>query len=498
MQRALTSLITAAIVTLSSLSISGFAASDLPPHPDQITFAPLVFDPPQAEEYRHTLSNGVVVYMAPSHEFPLIDLSFTFRGGSYLDPSDKIGLAATTGAMIRRGGSASLSARELDEEFDFLAAQVSSFCGDVMSGASINSLKSNFDQSLALFMDMVRNPRFQEDRLAVYKSEVIEAMKQRNDDADPILSREWRSLLFGSDHFEAALPTRKMIESITVEDLRAMHQRIFHPAPGNLIVAVSGDFDPDEMLARLEQAFADWEPRETNGDPPQPSATLTPGIYHVEKDIPQGKVFIGMRGLKRDDPDFIPAMVMNHILGGGGFTSRITNRVRSDEGLAYAAGSSLTPKVWYPGEFRVTFQSKNETVALATKLVFEEIQRIRSEGVTPEELEIAKNSFIETFPRMFESKPAMLRVFVTDELTNRPKDYWHTYRDRVRAVTAEDVQRVATRYLQPENMMILVVGKWDEIAKGDRNGRASMSEFFNGNVTHLPLRDPLTLEPLQQ
>src|SRR5690606_35153333 len=233
--------------------------------------------------------------------------------------------------------------------------------------------------------------------------------------------------------------------SITVEDLRAMHQRIFHPAPGNLIVAVSGDFDPDEMLARLEQAFADWEPRETNGDPPQPTATLTPGIYHVEKDIPQGKVFIGMRGLKRDDPDFIPAMVMNHILGGGGFTSRITNRVRSDEGLAYAAGSSLMPKVWYPGEFRVMFQSKNETVALATKLVFEEIQRIRSEGVTPEELEVAKNSFIETFPRMFESKPAMLRVFVTDELTNRPKDYWHTYRDRVRAVTAEDVQRMATR-----------------------------------------------------
>lgn len=473
------------------------AAAAIPPHPEQIAFAPLKFDPPRAEDYRHTLANGVVVYMAPSSEFPLINLSFTFRGGSYFDPKDKIALAAATGAMVRRGGSAKMAAPDLDEEFDFLAAQANTFCGDTTSGASLNSLKSNFDQSFALFMDMVRNPRFQQDRLDVYKAEVIERLKQRNDDADPILSREWAMLLYGSEHFEAAEPTKKSIESITVEDMKSMHGKIFHPTAGHLYVAVTGDFDVQEMKSKLERAFEGWETGAVAPDPPAPTATFTPGVYHVEKDIPQGKVYIGLRGITRDDPDYFALLITNNILGGGGFTSRITNRVRSDEGLAYHASSAMMPSVYYPGELRTAYQSKSPTVALAAKIVMEEIDRIRNDAVTEDELNIAKNSYIETFPRTFESKAGMLAVFVSDEMTKRPKDYWQTYRDRIKAVTAADVQRVAKKYLDPQKMAMFVVGKWEEIAKGDLAGRATMNDFFGGKVTHLPLRDPLTLEPVR-
>lgn len=484
-----------ALAALAACALVLQATGAIPPHPDQITFEPLTFEPPKADNYRHTLSNGVVVYMAPSSEFPLINVSLNFKGGGFLDPADKVGLADATGAMMRRGGAGDKSAAEVDEEFDFLAAQASSFCGQTQSGATLNSLKSNFDQSFALFIDMVRDPRFQQDKLDVYKGEVIEALKQRNDDADPILSREWSALLYGREHFEASEPTRASIESITVDDLKAFHKRIFHPGPGNLFIAVTGDFDQKEMLARLERACQGWTPGETIADPPVPSAILEPGVYHVEKDIPQGKVYIGLRGIKRDDPDFFPLLLANNIVGGGGFTSRITNRVRSDEGLAYSAGSSMNPRVWYPGEFRAGFQSKNLTVALATKIILEEIRRIREELVTPQELEIAKNSYIETFPRTFESKAGMLNVFVGDEMTGRPKDYWHTYRQKIMAVTAEDVQRVAKKHFVPEKMAIMVVGKWDDIVKGD--ARANMSEFFEGKVTHLPLRDPLTLEPME-
>ena len=137
------------------------------------------------------------------------------------------------------------------------------------------------------------------------------------------------------------------------------------------------------------------------------------------------------------------------------------------------------------------------TVALAIKIILQQIDDVRNELVTDEELETAKQSLIETIPRVFESKPQMLSVFVSDEWTDRPEGYWQNYRDRVQAVTAEDVQRVAREHLDPATMAILVVGNWDEIAAGDLDGRASMADFFEGAVTHLPLRDPLTLEPLE-
>ncbi len=485
-------------ILLSAAAIAGsaiaVASPDLPDRPEKITFATLRFEPPKASEFRHELSGGTPVFLAPSKEFPLVNIALTFKGGSNLDPADMIGLASATGANMRTGGTTTMSPEDLDEKLDFLAAQVSTGCGATTSFGSLNCLTSNLDESFALFMDLLRNPGFAENKLAIWKGDTLEALKQRNDDASPILAREWDALLYGRDHFEARQMTKQSVEAITVEAMRKLHARIFHP--GNVIIAVTGDFESSDMLARLEKAFAGWTKGEPVADPEKPTATFAPGMYHVEKDIPQGKVLIGLRGIQRDDPDYFPLLVMDDILGGGGFTSRITKRVRSDEGLAYSAGSAMIPNVWYPGEFRASFQSKNPTVALATKLIFEEIDRIRTTPVSEEELQTSINQFVETFPRTFESKPGMLGVFVSDEWTSRPADYWQTYRDKVKSVTADDIMRVAQKHLTAENMAIFVVGKWDEIYSGDLEGRAKMSEFFGGDVTHLPLRDPLTQEPI--
>jgi len=480
-------------LALLAASAHGIATPDLPDRPEKITFAPLKFEPPKSTEFRHELPSGVVVYLAPSKEFPLVNIAMTFKGGANLDPPEIVGLANATGAMMRRGGTTTIKPEDLDEKLDFLAAQAGTNCGSTTSGANLNTLTANLNESFALFMDLLRNPGFVESKLAIWKGEALEGMKQRNDDAGPILSREWEALLYGREHFEGRQMTQQSVDAITVEGLRQMHQRIFHP--GNLIVAVTGDFESSDMLQRLEKAFAGWPKGEPVADPEKPTATFEPGMYHVEKDIPQGKVFIGLRGIQRDDPDFFPMLVMNDILGGGGFTSRITKRVRSDEGLAYSAGSGMIPDVWYPGEFRASFQSKNATVALATKIIFEEFERIRTEPVTDEELATSVNQFVETFPRTFESKAGMLNVFVSDEWTRRSADYWQTYRDQVRSVTKEDIMRVAQKHLTSENMAIFVVGKWDEIYPGDLEGRAKMNEFFGGDVNHLPLRDPLTQKP---
>lgn len=485
-------LATACAALTLSLAAAPAAAQQLPKRPEQIAFKPLVFNAPKATDYRHVLSNGVVVYLAPSKELPLIDLGMTFKGGGYLEPSDKVGLASMTTELMRTGGTEGLAPAELDEKLDFLATNIVIGARDTTCTASIDCLSANFDESLTLLMDMLLRPRFDEGKMKISVDESMEGMKQRNDDADPILSREWNMALYGEDHFEGRQATEASIRAITRDDMKAFAARVFNA--GNVIVSVSGDFEVKDMLAKLEKAFAAWPSGERMADPPAPVAKLVPGVFHVEKEIPQGKVYIGARSITRDDPDYFAALVMNEILGGGGFTSRIMKTVRSDEGLAYSAGSGLDAGVWYPGEFRAGFQSKSATVALAIKLIQNEFNRMRTTEVSAEELEVAKQSFIETFPRSFESKPSMLGIFVADEWTGRDPAYWQTYRDNVAKVTAADVKRVANRLLDFDKMAVFVVGDWDAIAPGDPTGRARMADFFDDKAEHLPLRDPMTMQ----
>jgi predicted Zn-dependent peptidase len=211
--------------------------------------------------------------------------------------------------------------------------------------------------------------------------------------------------------------------------------------------------------------------------------------------VNQGRVSIGHTGALRDNPDSYAIEIMNDILGGGGFTSRITSRVRSDEGLAYSAGSSYGFGVYYPGVFRAAFQSKNPTASQAIDIIMEEINRLRTAKVTAEELETAKNSAIEFFPRIFATAAQVAGTFAQDEYTKRPADYWATYRDRIRAITVDDVQRVAQKYLQPDKLVVLVVGNIDEITKGnpDRPQHSLLKIAKDGQIRRIPLPDPLTM-----
>ena len=466
----------------------------IPPRPEAIEFQPLEYMPPRAADFRRMLSDGTIVYVAESHEFPLVNVSITFKGGGSLDPAATPGLASVMARMVREGGAGDMSPAMFDETLDFLATEMSVSAGNTFTTARMNSLSGNLDESLQLFVTMLRKPAFEKQRLEVVKARLLESLKQRNDNASSILAREWKAMLYGRNHFEASQPTAGSVEAISREQLESIHRQIIHP--GNMIVAVSGDFAVEEMLEKLTKAFQGWERGAVAPDPKMPEAVLVPGLYHVQKEIPQGKVVLGKRGIVRDDPDAIPLLLLNEILGAGGFTSRLMQKVRSNEGLAYSVRSILSQRINYPGAFQATFESKNPTVALATKIVFGEIALIRQQPVTDEEIEVAKQGLIETFPRQFESKSTTLQVFVNDEWTNRPKDYWQTFREKVRSVTKDDLLRVAKKHLDPSQMAILVVGDWEAIASGDLEGRATMKEFFGGEVKHLPLRDPLTLEPL--
>jgi zinc protease len=470
------------------------AGQSIPDNPEKLTFKPITFTVPRAADYRLPLKNGMVSYVAEDRTLPLVNITLLVRVGSYLEPPGKEGLAALTGSMIRRGGTKSLTAEQLDEKLDFLAAQASTGIGDTQGSAGLNCLADNLDESLRIFVEMLREPRFQEDRLALAKEQILQEMKKRNDDSADIERREWNVLLYGEKHFTNRFPTAASISSITRDDLVAFHRKWFHPA--NMTAAVSGAFDRPAVARKLDAAFAGW-PGTRPVVPPVPAeiGTAAPGVYRIEKDVNQGRVSIGLPTVKRDDPDIYALEVMNEILGGSGFTSRITRTVRSNEGLAYSAGSGIRFGVYYPGVFRAAFQSKSRTVTYALQLVLEEIRKIREGRVTDEELDTIKKNLIETLPSSFASKAQTVAVFAADEFTARDPSFWTRYRERIAAVTAADVQRVAQKDLDPSKLVVLVVGNQKEIDLGDSKHVVKLEELAPlHQVKVLPLRDPMTMK----
>jgi predicted Zn-dependent peptidase len=467
-------------------------APTIPDHPRNLFFEPLEFEPPISESHRHTLANGGTAFVVEDHALPLVSVSVLVRTGSYLDPPDKVGLAALTGSQMRAGGSASLSAADFDEEAAFLAAQIGSSIGSTMGQVNLNCLTKDLEVAMDLFFDMLRYPRFEQPRLSLAKSQLLQSMERRNDSTRSIEGREWGRLMRGDEHFSTQPSTQLSLESITRDDLEAFHRRYFHP--GNFIFAISGDVDSNKIVETLNTYLADW-PVLSEIVPEVPSPVHEPlrGLHSVDKaDVNQGRVSIGHLGVMRDNSDRYPLIVMNDILGGGGFSSRLLTRIRSDEGLAYSVGSSFGMGTYYEGVFRVAFQSRSETVARATAIVLEEIERIRNELVSDDELSNSIASFVDTFTRNFSSPDATVNLFARDEYTGRDSEYLIHYRSRISAVTAKDVLRVAQEYLHPDKLAILVVGDMATIEAGDpENPEYSLADT---PVARIPLPDPFTME----
>jgi zinc protease len=349
---------------------------------------------------------------------------------------------------------------------------------------------------MPILIDVLTAPRFQADRFAKAKDDLIQEMKKRNDDSANIESREWDRLIYGDGYWINQLPTKASVDAITDADCKSFVTSLVKA--GNVVVAVAGDFEEPALKDLLDRTLGAL-PKETAQVPPvpQPDHVQEPGVYLVDKpDVNQGRVSVGQLGFRLGTPDEASLLVMNDILGGGGFTSRITKSVRSDKGLAYSAGSYMTFPVTYPGFFRALFQSKSRTCAGALGITMRLIRGMGEQEVSASELETAKSSFLLTFPRRFESAEKTATLFAGDELLGRPHSYWTSYRQRIAAVTADDVLRVAKDNLRPDRMAILVVGNSEEILKGHPDFPDKLGDF--GPIHKVPLRDPLTLAPLTE
>ena len=495
----LAALATAAAL-LAGLGVSSAPAQTIPDRPEKLSFPPLSYTPPAPEKFRVTLKSGPVAYVVPDRELPLVNIVVYTHTGQYVEPAGKEGLAELTGYLLARGGTKSKTAEALEERLAFLAAQLNSGIGENQGSVSLNLLAKDLDEGLGILREVLTAPRFQDDKIALRKQQMLQGMKERNDDSAAIEGREEEFLAFGEHFWANRYSTAASVNSLTRADLEQFHQQWFHP--DNFVVAVSGDFDRDQMIQKLDTLFSDW-PFKGETPPPIPTNTTfaATGVFLVDKDVNQGRVAMMLPGIVRENPDYFAVTVMNDILGGGGFTSRIMSRVRSDEGLAYDAHSSFPGGVYYPLTFTAGFQSKSRTVAYAASLVLDEMKKMAAAPVTESELDVSKHGFVDRFPRMFATKAQVANAFAQDEFTGRyarHPDFWRTYRKRMEAISRDDVLRVAKQYLTPDKLVMLVVGQKSQILLGVPDHPVKLADLAGGHFTELPLRDPLTMKPMSQ
>ncbi|HSP89390.1 MAG TPA: pitrilysin family protein, partial [Vicinamibacterales bacterium] len=381
-------------------------------------------------------------------------------GRAFLEPLDKLGVEGLTGSIARSGGTTTMTGDEINERMDFLAGSV--------SATALSLHVRHVDEGLQIWLDLLNNPVFPEDRLQREKLGMLPGIRNRNRNISMVASRTFQRLVYGDASPIVAQPTEATINGLTRADLVAWHKKYW--GANNAILVVTGDFRKAEMLQKLEATFGKWRNAD-KATPAWPKAeqSTKPGVYMVQPQgaTPnQGIIQIGHIGLTRDDPDYPAVDLMNYTLGGGSFSSRITKIVRTDNGLAYTANSSVQPAVHYPGTIQAFCQTKNETVVFAAQLMLNEIERMRAGEISEADLKFAKAARLSAFPAMFSNVAGNLRNFASLELEGRPRDFYETYEARYGQVTLADVKRVAQKYLRPDQLIIMVAGNIEECKPG--------------------------------
>ena len=411
---------------------------------------------PEVEQV--TLSNGMKLFVLEDHELPLIRLSARIRVGSIDEPPEKVGLASLTGSVMRTGGTTSKTGEEIDEELESIAASVETGIGLNSGSASMSVLTKDLGTGLPILADILMNPAFPEEMIQLGKLRRRSAISRRNDSVSGLASREFSKLIYGADSPYARSVEYATIDSITREDLISFHQRFFYP--NNMMLAVWGDFQASDMIQKIEESFQGWEQREMQASfPPKVNYEFRKTVNFIQKDdVNQTNIFMGHVGGLRNDPDYFALVLMNRILGSG-FTSRLFKEVRSRQGLAYSVFGYYSANFDHEGIFYIGCQTKSETTVQAIRALTAEVEKMAASEVTDQELELARESYLNAFVFNFDSKGEIVNRLMTYAYFGYPLDFLEKAKEKIEKVTKSDILRVVQKHLHPDKMQILAVGR---------------------------------------
>ncbi len=408
---------------------------------------------------RRTLANGAVLLVSEQRAVPMVDIEILVDAGSRRDPRGKEGLAQLTADLLNEG-TERYTASELAEAVDRLGASLSTHAGIDYASLNLRALSKHLDSGIELLSEVLLRPTFAREELDRRVEAVLASMRAAEDNPGWLAYRAFVDEVFDDEPYgHLSEGTAEAVASIRREDVTSFFTR--HYAPQGAIVTVVGDVAADDVQARLERAWSSWRRAADHKDLayPEPSRSAA-GVTVIRKPLSQTNILLGHRGIERKHPDYYAVEVMNHILGGGGFGSRLVDRIRTRGGLAYSVGSGFsTPQ--FPGSFRVSMQTKSDSTLEAIRLVCDELRRIRLEPVSAEELEAAKLYLTGNFPLQLDSNGQVAGLLASPGFLDLGDRYAEEYVRRIQAVSADDVQRAARQHVRPEDLRLVLVGDTD-------------------------------------
>jgi zinc protease len=434
---------------------------------------------------RIELKNGIVLFLQEDHELPFVSGSVLIPGGSRDEDPAKAGFIGLYGQAWRTSGTVKMDGDALDDLLEAKAAHIETTGDEDSTAVEWDSLPADADQVFSLALDLLLHPKFSAEKLGLAQQQEATSIVRRNDDEEAIANREAAKLVYGANSPYTRQPELATIGAVTVADLEAWHDRTIG---GNLIVGVFGDFDPGAMEAKLRAAFEGLPPVKPALARHEVFPGPRPGLYFISKeDVNQSNVEIVGLGTDRRNPDVPALAVMNEILGGG-FASRLFQKVRTELGLAYAVGGGLSFDYDHPAPFRVMVLTQSATTVDATRAALAEIDGLTTKPFTQEEVDRAKDNILNTFLFRYDTRDKVLAEREQLEFYGYPADYLETYKAALEKVTLADVDAVAKKYIHPGKLAVLVVGNVPEI-------KPSLEELKLGPVQPIDITIPMPGKP---
>ncbi len=405
---------------------------------------------------RFTAPNGMTVLILEQHFLPIIEIHALIKAGSAQDPPEKAGLANLVAGLLDEG-TTTRSSKQLAEQIDFVGGSLGAQADEDFTTASARTLKKDIDLGFTLLADILQRPAFPKQEFERVRSQILGEITSDNDDPGHVAMKAFNQLIFQNHPYRWPVNgTEDTLGKITLADVQTFYAKEY--LPNQIILTIVGDVTVEQATTLVQTHFGSWKKGVVQPRTAKKPAVIDKKIVQlIEKDLTQSTIVIGHPGISRTNPDFYAVTVMNHVLGAGGFSSRLMDTIRDKQGLAYGITSHYDARLM-PGSFWINLQTRTETTNQAINGVLTEMKTIRDSPISDQELADAKAFLMGSFPLRLDSTAKLAKVLAQVEFFGLGFDYFSQYPKWIERVTKEDVQRVAKQYLDPQHYALVVVG----------------------------------------